>query len=221
MPQDIITKDSNANAVVNWADDPFATLANNMSAQEGEYLKFAKNHWTSGKDEEPMDGKELVADLTNLMIGCRRWENKKITDQHAGLVADGYRPPQRNDLGDLDESKWEVDANGKRKDRWVYGFYLQLVDPVTGEAYVWTASSHGAKQEIGNFVRAFTKQRKKNPAYTVPVVKLASDYYRHKDYGRVDVPKLEIVDWRSSETVAAIPAPDGSDDAEMNDAIPF
>jgi hypothetical protein len=35
------------------------------------------------------------------------------------------------------------------------------------------------------------------------------------------VPLLEIVGWLASDTAPSLPAPDGSDDTDMNDSIPF
>jgi hypothetical protein len=213
--------------LVDWsADDPFTALANSISApgMQGEPLKFSKGRWLTGrgKDEEEAGGKILVADLDNLMIGWRRWFDKKITDQVVGLVAEKFRPPSRNDLGDLDESAWERDANGNAKDPWSLGLYLRLVDTESEESFAWAATSFGAKKAIAELSRAFIKQRKKDPTRCVPVVKLEADFYRHKDYGRVDTPKLTIVDWRTSDNAAAaIPDPDGSDDADMGDTIPF
>jgi hypothetical protein len=215
------------NAVIDWsAADPYTALANSLSApgMQGEALRFVKGKWLAGrgKDEEEAGGKVLIADLDNVMIGWRRWWDKKITDQVVGLVAESFRPPQRNALGDLDEAAWERDNNGNAKDPWSFGFYMRLVDPENAdEAYAWAATSFGAKKAIADLIRAFTKQRKKEPTRCVPVVKLNGDHYRHKDYGRVDVPALEIVDWRSSDIAPAIPAWDGSDDADLNDDVPF
>ena len=101
-----------SHAVVDWsADDPYTAIANSLSApgMEGELIKFSKGRWLVGKDrdEHEVNGKTLVADLDNLMIGWRRWWDKKITDQVVGLVADNFRPPSRNAVGDLDESHWE------------------------------------------------------------------------------------------------------------------
>jgi hypothetical protein len=155
------------------------------------------------------------------MIGWRRWWDKKVTNQVVGLVADRFQPPQRKDLGDLDQDKWERDNSGNEKDPWQFGFFLRLVDPENDDAYAWAATSFGAKKAIGNLLGALAKQHKKDPTCCVPVVRLASDFYKHKDYGRVDTPKFEIVEWCASEMTPKLPAPDGSDESEMDDDIPF
>jgi hypothetical protein len=214
----------NPNAIsANIERDPYAELAASLTSpgMRREPLKFAKGHWFSGRDEQDVGGKQLDADLANLTTGWRRWWDRKVTDQVVGRVADKFRPPQRNDLGDLDEAKWERDSNGKPKDPWQFGLFLRFVDPENNQEFAWSATSDGAMREIGNLVDAFVKRRKKHPAECVPIVRLASAFYRHKMHGRVDTPMLEIIGWRASAVPSSLPTPDGSGDNEMDDNIPF
>jgi hypothetical protein len=203
--------------------DPYAQLAASL-AQPGmdcTQLKFSKGRWLAGRDEQDAGGKLLLADLDNLMIGWRRWSDKRITDQAVGLVGEGFKPPRREDLGDMDDRQWERDSNGKPSDPWQFGFYIRLVDPETEEAFAWSATSNGARRVVGDLLNAFVRRRRKHPEACTPLIRLAADFYKHKDFGRVDIPKLEIVEWRASDTPPSLPAPDGSDDAEMKDDIPF
>lgn len=205
--------------------DPFDALANSLSSGlDGTFLKFSKGDWLIGKDrdEREINGKELIADLGNLQLGWRKWDNKRIAEQHIGPVAESYIPPQRNALGDLDDTLWERDDKGNPIDPWVFGLYMRLIDPGTGEAFIWSATSGGAKKAVGKLTKEFSKQRKSNPQQCTPVVKLETDAYQHPKYGRVKVPLLTVVDWRANDVTPALPAPDGSDDAnDMDDDIPF
>jgi hypothetical protein len=211
-----------ATAVTNGSQDPFEQLANAM-AQAGKPLKFSKGRWLSGygNEERSEDDVELIADVPGLMAGWRKWNDKKIVGTAIGSVADNYRPPQRKDLGDLDDAQWERDHNGQPKDPWSFGFYLRLINPDDGEEYVYSATSDGARRAVCDLIKEFTRQRKKDPMHCAPVVKLATDFYRHKNYGRVDIPKLEVVEWRASDNAATPPGPEGSDDADLNDEVPF
>jgi hypothetical protein len=227
MTSTALTTRTNSTAVVS-SDvdyDPFAALAASLSqpGMQGEPLKFSKGRWFAGRTDAEQDvgGKMLIADLENLMTGWRRWWDKKITDQVVGLVVDNFKPPQRNDLGDLDESGWERDSAGKPSDPWQFGFFLRLVDPDSEESFAWAATSNGARRAIGDLVSAFAKRRRKHPESCIPLVRLECDFYKHQSYGRVDVPKFEIVEWHASDTAPSLPAPDGSDDARMDDGIPF
>jgi hypothetical protein len=217
----------NSQSVSAYEGDPFDALAASMvqPGMNGEPLKFSKGKWFGGRgnDEYAVDGRLLVADLENLMVGWRRWFDKRITDQVVGVVAEGFKPPQRNDLADLDDQKWERDAAGKPVDPWQFGFYLRLVDESDdAKSFAWSATSSGGRKAVGQLVTEFVRRRKKHPNACTPLVKLSTDFYRHRDYGRVDVPLLEIVGWQETETApVALPAPDGSDDRDLNDDIPF
>jgi hypothetical protein len=208
--------------------DPFEQFANSI-AQTGTPLKFTKGRWHRGysADEKPADGMTLIADLQGLMVGWRKWQRvdtvMRIVGSEVGYVADGYKAPSRNDLDDLDDSKWDrgLQGIGTPKDPWSFGFYLALFDPKDEEGYVYSAISNGGRRAVADLVKAFTRQRKKDPANCVPVVKLEAGFYKHREHGRIETPVLTIVDWRASDGVAAIPAPDGSDDADMGDTIPF
>jgi hypothetical protein len=226
MTSTALTARTNNTAVVSSdVHDPFAALAASLSqpGMQGEPLKFSKGRWFAGRSdaEQEVGSKILIADLENLMTGWRRWWDKRITDQVVGLVVDNFKPPQRNDLGDSDERDWERDSAGKPSDPWQFGFFLRLVDPDSEEAFAWSATSNGARRAMGDLVNAFAKRRRKNPESCIPLVRLASDYYKHKDFGRVDVPKFEIVEWHATDAAPSLPATDGSDDGVMNDSIPF
>jgi hypothetical protein len=216
-------------SLVDWSQDPFEQLSNAM-AQTGTPLKFSKGRWHRGygTDEKPADGMTLIADIQGLMVGWRKWQRvgtaMKVVDSAIGYVADKFKAPSRNDLDDLDDSKWERGADGSPKDPWSFGFYLTLVDPKDDETYQYTAMSNGARRAVADLIKAFTKQRKKDPANCVPVVRLMADAYRHRDYGRIDTPKLTIVDWRASDNAADALLDDGSygsGDADLNDSVPF
>jgi hypothetical protein len=209
-------------AVVDRSQDPLEQFANSV-AQTGQPLKFSKGRWFTGfgDNEKPADGLQLVADVPAIMLGWRKWVNKKIVDARVGYIADGFRPAARHDLDDLDEQTWERNSRGDAQDPWSLGTFLRLTDD-NGEDYIYAAVSKGGQKAIWNLLQAFVKRRKTNPECCTPVVALEADSYRHRDFGKVDTPKLTIVDWRACDNAAAaIPDPDGSDDAEMSDTIPF
>jgi hypothetical protein len=209
-------------ALVDRSQDPLEQFANAV-AQTGQPLKFSKGRWFTGfgDSEKPADGMHLVADVPTIMLGWRKWQNKKIVDARIGYIADGFRPPARHDLDDTDEQAWERNSRGEAQDPWTYGVFLHLTNPDDGEDYLYSATSKGGQKAIWTLLQAFVKQRKKNPECCTPVVALGSDSYKHRDFGRVDTPKLTIIGMRASENAAALPDPDGSDDAEMGDTIPF
>jgi hypothetical protein len=92
-----------------------------VSAAEiaGTILKFAKGDFYAGKENEPVPfGTRFVFNPDLLAIGYLCWKGGKVVDAHMGLVAEDYRPPRRQDLGDNDSSMWEVDDKGVPRDPW-------------------------------------------------------------------------------------------------------
>ena len=67
--------------------------------------------------------------------------------------------------------------------------------------YVWTASSAGARGAIGDLAKKFAKKR------VNPIVKLSTGSYKHAQYGKVQVPVLEIVGWEAPESTPLPPVP--------------
>jgi hypothetical protein len=144
-----------------------------------------------------MNGAVLTAHMIDLCLGWRKWQDKKIVESDIGFVRNGFVPKQRNDLDSFDENEWPLNQNGEHSDPWVWGYYLRFADE-NGAAYVWTASSAGARGAIGDLSKKFAKTRAN------PIVKLSSGSYKHSTYGKVLIPALEVVGWDEG---GALPRP--------------
>jgi hypothetical protein len=205
--------------------NPFMALALSLVRpdMDGEPLKFVRGHWSAGKDgEKSMDGAKLFACVNGLMWGWRKWVDKHIVDQRLGFVGDGSKPDHRDELGDMDENLWPLNGRGEPNDPWQFAFFLQFLDLNDRTIkYIWAASSAGARREIGCLCRAYAQRQSAN---ALPVVMLEADYYRHRNYGRIDTPELSIVGWIDEETVAAqaqVSKPVTDVACDLNDEIPF
>ena len=65
----------------------------------------------------------------------------------------------RKELGDLDQSEWEVGPDGNRKDPWQNTRFVYLVDPVTAEAYTFSTSSWGGRQAVADLGEQIQRMR--------------------------------------------------------------
>jgi hypothetical protein len=220
------TTTSNTALATPGTQDPFAALALVLLRPDvqGDIIKFIRGHWSTGKDgERGMDGARLVARMDKLMSGWRKWVNRQVVDARLGMVADGYEPPRRSDLGDTDENLWPVDDDGVPTDCWQFSFFLQFVDPSDSSIkYIWVAATHGAQKEIGAMSQAYADKRKHSPN-ALPLVELSSDFYRHRKYGRVDTPQLDIIGWVGEETPVpqAQVSSQANPNSDIDDEIPF
>jgi len=141
-----------------------------------------------------MNGRQLLALVDRLAVGWTKWKDRRPVDYRVGFVAEGFRPPSRNDLDDLDESTWETDGKGQPLDPWAFGFHLPLLDTESAEQFIYTTGTQGGRNAIGELAQAYADQRAGGDNL-LPLVELGSDSYDHSRYGAVQVPLLTIGTW--------------------------
>ncbi|HEU4762907.1 MAG TPA: hypothetical protein VFS74_11350 [Gemmatimonadales bacterium] len=192
--------------------DPYAAYGESASRGTGTLLKFAKGHWTAGKDAEAVAaGTKFYANMQGLKIGWQRWEDGKPSDSVMFAVTSDQKPPLRSSLGDQDKDLWELDKEGRPRDPWQFTNELPLVS-MDGEELVFSASSKGGINAIGELCIAYSKGRKMKPPGAVPVIEIGTSSYKHSDktYGLIYTPTLKLVDWIEGDVLpqAATDEPD-------------
>lgn len=173
----------------------------------GQLLKFIDGEWKAGQNNDVLKaGTQLIACMGTLTIGYQKWANKRPTDSHMGLVADGYQPPLRRDIGDLKEDGgWEV-FDGEERDPWQLTNMLVLREPGTAGdekgLYTFSTSSRGGISAIGMLSKAYGRKIREDDTL-LPIVELQADSYQHSErrYGTIDIPVFEIVGWTPDATV--------------------
>ena len=174
----------------------------------GEPLKFTKSEWQIGADKDLVSpDQRFVPIMKTLTAGHLKWGDGKPVDSRMGLVADGFRPLHRSELGDLDSEAWEVDERGDRADPWRRMDLIVLASASAPHAlYSLSTSSVGGLGAIRDLCEAHARTTEGVGQY--PVVTLDSDYYLHKNksIGRVHVPVFNIVDCVEAEPFDAIVA---------------
>jgi hypothetical protein len=185
-------------------------------AQETRLLKFVKGKFYTGDDEVPT-GRPYVAHVSQLNHGWLKFSEKKVTEQRIGAVADGFVPAKREELGNTDPSAWEKDCNGTPRDPWFFQYYLPLEDMDTGELLTFATGTLGGKDAIGRLCSQFVR----NARNGLPIIRLIAGSYKHKSFGRVEVPDFSVIGWTGAaeSVVHGKTPPTVSDD--MNDEIPF
>ncbi|ACL60612.1 hypothetical protein Mnod_5783 [Methylobacterium nodulans ORS 2060] len=186
----------------------------------GDLLRFNKGDWLAGQDQDELEiGTRLVANLPELMVGWVKWVDGKPEDQRMGRVADGFVPPSRASLGDLDEEEWETDEEGRPRDPWQKTNYLLLKAEEGDQLYTLAGSSSGMLTAIGTLAREYGKRIRMRPD-EVPVIELGRDKYKHKVYSWVKVPVLKIVGWVKADVFADALAAEAAarDDGEAGPA---
>jgi hypothetical protein len=205
-------------AVTPTGPDPFEVYgsAATRRANQGDLLKFSRGDFLAGANSELVPiGTQMAADMDEATVGWQRWENNKPTEARMGRIADHFVPPPRRDLGDADESAWEVDADGKARDPWQFTNLLPMSRLDDGHKYTFTTSSSGGIKAVGTLCQDYAKRRQHHPDAR-PVITLGWADYVHpiKSRGRIKFPVFSIVGWT--------PKSDGNADTAPSDqGAPF
>jgi hypothetical protein len=180
----------------------------------GKILKFQKGKYFVGDDEIAIDS-ELIAHVTQLARGWVKFKGSELVDRKIGKVVDGFVPPQREDLDDHDESMWEKNDRGERRDPWISQSYLPLENPETGELIVFVTGSAGGRSAIGALVSTASRNLHKGH----PIIQLGVRHYKHKVFGRIENPDFQVVGWTGSDSINKPAVPEVH--PAFNDQIPF
>src|SRR5262249_41454583 len=148
-------------------------------------LKFVKGEYKCMDDEVPL-GTEFIVHASQLTFCWIKFVGDKVVDRKAIRAADGFRPPEREDLGDLDQTQWEV-KDGTLRDPWTFQHVLALEHAETGEVYAFTTSSIGGQIATKELVNAYAKRVQKTGSRALPIARLAVKKMQTKKFG--DVPR--------------------------------
>jgi hypothetical protein len=161
-------------------------------------LKFVKGKYLTGKDTEVALGSGFLADVSGTMAGHSKFQKRRPVDHTVGKVFDGF-VPDRNALGDDDETRWEKDTKGRPIDPWSPALFMELLDIETEKpryTLIVSMTSKGGMAAIAGVIDAYVRKREEIPdQHLLPVMSLATSGYDHVDYGWVDTPILEVCDW--------------------------
>jgi hypothetical protein len=181
-------------------------------------LKFIKGKYFINKVEVAL-GTRYVAHTTQWTKAWIKFADGGVVDQRMGKVADGFALSPRESLGDTDESKWELDRDGKPKDPWSPQYLLPMESLENGDVVVFTTPSVGGKRAVADLCQAYTRHTKKG-SRALPIVGLATAEMSTKKWGSVPRPEFKIVGWNevAADNVEVI-SPSVADD--LDDEIPF
>jgi hypothetical protein len=203
-----ITTKAHEQMVTKTEISPFEIYGNAVAPRQivGDLLKFSKGDFVAGTQSEDLpEGTQLVAIMPTLNAGWVKWQNSMPVEQIMGPVGEGFTPPRRTELGDNDESQWESDDQGRRRDPWQMSNYLVLADPESKQLYTFTTSSRGGLGAVGELCKVYGKTIRQRPGQ-IPLVKLEVGSYKHRDpqLGRIKFPVFEIVGWTDEAPYLAL-----------------
>jgi hypothetical protein len=183
-------------------------------------LKFRKGQYFIGEELVPL-GTEYIAHAKAWVKCWIKFVDGKVAERKVYRVALGERPPEREDLDDLEKDNWPERIDGNPADPWVLQYLLPLEKPSDGEVVIFTTPSVGGRQAVADLCKAYAKRAEKNANCGQPIVKLAEAEMPTKKFGRVPRPHFEIVGWDDPRSAFAEAPPPIAPDGEFDDSIPF
>jgi hypothetical protein len=165
----------------------------------GPLLKFKKDeHFILGADKVP-EGTEFVAYVQEVRKGWSKFEGKKLVEEKTGKPVLGFVLPEREELGDLDQTKWPKNDAGQPTDPWVKQAFLPLENTATGQLVIFVSSSHGGMSAIATLCGSAARNIHRGN----PRIRLRVGSYKHPKFGRVQVPEFTVIGWDDPAIPAA------------------
>jgi hypothetical protein len=140
------------------------------------------------------EGTEGVAGTDMVEAGWIKFNGKgSPPDRKMGLIAQGYRPQKREELGDLDQSKWELGLDGKPTDPWQHQMVLPILTR-NDELLLFQTTSLTGRRAVQTVLQHYARMQRREPGY-LPVVQLKVSGFQHRDdrIGWVKTPAFAIV----------------------------
>jgi hypothetical protein len=209
-------------ALTNGSSPIGAYLAKHGVGASGTFIKFAKDGVFRKQidDAEIPEGTEAVLIYDQIRVGWIKFLGKGNQPiRHMGPVFTGFVAPDRETLGDLDETEWEEGLSGKPVDPWQFQILLPLQDTKGGELMIFGTSSITGRRACDNLISMCARMQAREPD-DYPVVRLDVSGFEHRDerVGWVKVPAFTRVGKAPKSDVSAAVSSVADD---MNDEIPL
>jgi hypothetical protein len=207
---------------VNGGSPVGAYLAQHGVGTGGTFIKFGKaGTYVMQQDETPIPtGTEVAIVYEEIRVGWIKFlEKGQQPERKMGPVFGGFVPAGREELGDLDETQWEIGLSGKPTDPWQFQVLVPMHDTKNGEMYIFGTTSITGRRECDKLISACARMQHSEPDF-YPVVKLDVSGFEHRDsrIGWVRTPCFTRIGKAPKSDTSAVKT---SIADTMSDAIPF
>ena len=147
-------------------------------------------HWVFGADQTEIEEGSIWAVNPNSFVhGYIAWGKGEVLGEKMACVKQSL--PELTPAPEAAERGWELQV----------GMTLACTNGEDeGLQARFSATSAGGKKMWAAVALAVAEQADKDPAKCVPLVRLTSEHYMHKQYGRVYNPIANIIEWTSLDT---------------------
>lgn len=175
--------------------------------------------WGYGKKGVRFDHTKdsFIFNLPNAVEGWRKWADGRVVYGAMEMLCSGKRLPDRNELGDTDDSRWEI-VSGKPKDPWERFIACPIrIDGTEQVNHIFIKSFWG-RIKFMDLLKDYAREGRKYMG-KLPVVNLGNETRSVKDSKTetFEVGTFELVDW--DDPIAA-DLPEAMEQAVAQTAIP-
>ena len=174
-----------------------AVLSEDVSDSGVVILKMDKTgSWVFGADQtEVQDGSTWAVNPYSFVHGYIAWGEGEVLGEKMVPL---HKPlPALDAAPDNAKKGWELQV----------GMSLKcLTGDDAGQEMRFTSTSVGGKKAVLALSQAMIAQIGKDAGKPVPVVKLESDHYQHKQFGKIFTPEFKVSSWMSMDAAPAAPA---------------
>ena len=187
----------------------------------GRLFKFSTklNKFVTVDDGSDIEDVDYVALCPETLIGWIKFSGDDLPPERVmGLLYDGFRKPEREELGDLDQTQWPAGLNNAPQDPWLHQVCLPLKNAATQELLVFTTLNETGRRAVGRLLQHYERTLRLNPD-ELPIVRLKVGGFNHRDprVGWVSTPQFAIVGRTKRSDVAKPAAPPD----DFDDGLPF
>lgn len=158
------------------------------SSGDFNYLKLTKaGEWVHGAQEDEInEGSVFAVSTESFFAGFQAWDDDaNLEGEETRLLTEP--PLNRGDLEDVG-CEWKS----------LIGFQLVCIEgDDMGLQLVYKTTSKGGIKAVNTLMKSIVAHVKsgKHDGALIPLIELGNDNYRHKKYGKIYTPLLDIVDW--------------------------
>jgi hypothetical protein len=183
-------------------------------------LKFKKGDYSCAGEPVAM-GTQYIAHCIGWTRCWIKFENQQVVDRKMYRVAEGRRPPDREELDSNDSSTWSMGPNGQPSDPWVYQYLLPMEHTETGDVCIFVTASIGGKRGVADLCKAYSRRVARTGKSEQPIVALAKAVMPTRMFGDVPRPQFDIVGWTGDQHESIREIKPQSLREELHDDIPF
>jgi hypothetical protein len=187
----------------------------------GRLIKFSTkvNKFATVDDNSDVEDVDYVALCPETLVGWIKFSGDDLPPERVmGLLYEGFRKPEREELGDLDQTQWPAGLSNAPEDPWKHQIALPLMNAATQELLVFTTLNDTGRRAVGRLLQHYERMLRLN-SDELPIVRLKVGGFNHRDprVGWVSTPQFAIVGRTKRSDVAKSAAPPD----DFNEEIPF